>query len=530
MLRSRNLQLQFISIVFSFSILYSSYSRAITFNNLGEIQRALNTQALNQTPQNKRVKIAILDKGFWGYQNEIGRSLPSDTHYFTGPVETPSDLKVQHGLVMAQLVNEIARSPEIFLYNAFGYSNLKASINDLINQKVDLVLYSEVWEFGSNHDGRGFINALVNQAIDQGITWINAAGNFEKSFYTGSIRTLENDWIQLPDQNHSLKLDCSPIKGNTKCQIKIVLSWNEFKDDPEKGTDKDLDLALTDDFLNIIETSSLKQTSDPNEKRPGYTSYPRESITAEVQSGVYFIRVKNRSHNFDSYSELYISVDGDGIKVPSSSAGRSILNPADNPRVITVGAIDSDRSSKNNRLNKPNLLTMSSVKTSEGEFRGSSNSAAFVAAALALAKSRYPDYTIEQIIQRSTLPGWSANQRGLSLYWLGFGPPNAQCFPQASTEGLPQQIIDATNVGALYVQTNAGYRLMSPYDPILLNRNLFRYQANDFVLATPEGYRIAPRNGSYIPLGWVEVFQRPQEVGPCTTPQQEIGNIFRLNF
>lgn len=515
-------------LVIAISFLISTSAHGFKIKNLDEINRALNTKSWASLATKKRVKVAILDKGFYGYEKAIGKTLPKETYYFAGPVENPPDLKVEHGLAMAQIVTAIAKSPELYLYNAFGYSNFKASVEDLIAKKVDLVLYSDVWEIGGNRDGKGFINAVVDKALDEGIVWINAAGNFETSSYLAKIQTLDQEWVELPDQNHSLKIQCQETQSEV-CKVKIVLNWNDFKDDPSLGTEKDLDLALTDDFLNILQTSALKQTADPEEKRPGYSSYPRETITAELEPGTYFIRVKDRSKNFDKDDELLITVDGDGISVPSHTKGQSVLNPADNPRVVTVGGLDSERSSTNTELNKPDLLTISSVKIAGGEFRGSSNSAALVAGAIALVKSRAPNRSIESIIEKASLPGWNERQRGLPLYWLGFGPPTRQCFQAATLrENIPQQITDVINVGGVVVETTAGLRIMTPYDPLLLDSNLHRYQPNDLILTTPEKYEVAPRNAPYLQNGWVEVFQTPQEAGLCQLPIQPQGKIFRL--
>lgn len=501
---------------------------AVTITNLTEIKKALNIERWQEKSEKKRVKIAILDKGFYGYKEEIGGSLPKDTQYFPGPVEAPKDLKVEHGLVMAQLVTSIMKNPDLYLYNVYGYSNLKAAIDDLIAKEINLVLYSEVWEFGGNRNGKGFINALVDKALDAGVTWVNAAGNFALTAYVTKIETGDEDWVQLPDQNQALKIQCNK-KDDKKCQLRIVLSWNDFKNDPKKGTEKDLDLALTDDLLNILESSALKQTADAEEKKPGFSSYPRETIVKEVNAGTYFLRVKNRSKNFDTDDELMITIDGDGVSMPSHSNGDSVLNPADNSRVITVGALDSDRSSYNKKLNKPNLLAMSSVKTSDGEFRGSSNSAALVAGVLGLIKSRAPQKDYEAIIEANTLPGWGDNLKGLSLYWLGFSTTNNRCFnPSSDKQNLPKQITDLINIGATFVQTNAGSRLMTPYDPLLLSPQIRRVQPNDLVLSSPEGFQLAPRNSPYIPAGWVEVFQRPIETGLCDTPMQPVGKIFRM--
>ena len=521
----------FLFVFSAFILLSSQVSFGFNIENLDEIQKALNVSSWKARPLKQRIKVAILDKAFYGYAAEVGKSLPADTQYIPGPLEPPADFKGQHGLVMAQLLTAIMENPELHLYNAYGYSNFKSAIEDLINKKIDLVLYSEVWEIGGNRDGNGFINALVNQALDRGIVWVNAAGNFGNTSYTSTIQTLEEDFVDLPDQNHGLKIQCQSNAKNSKCPVKIVLSWNDFKDDSTLGTNKDLDLALVDDFMNVIATSGLKQTDDPKENRPGYSLYPRETISTEIAPGTYFLRVKNRSHNFNAdKDELFISVDGDGLSMPSHSVGDSVLNPADNPRVITVGALDSDRSSYSVSLAKPNLLAMSSVKTdTEGEFRGSSNAAAFVAGALGLAKSRMPSASFSTLLQNSTLAGWHQRLRGLPLQWLGFSAANGRCFSvNSNISQFPQQLIDAVNVGGLIVQTTAGLRIMTPFDPIVLGKGLYRYQQNDIILTTPEGYKISPRSNYQIPYGWVEVFQTPMELGLCEPAPQPQGNIFRL--
>lgn len=521
------------SLFVSFIVTLPQLTLAFSIENLKEIQRALNVESWSSRPLKKRVKVAILDKAFYGYQSEIGKSLPEDTKYFTGPVEVPPDLKETHGLAMAQLLTAIMENPELSLYNVYGYSNLKFAIEDLTNKKVDLVLYSEVWEFGGNRDGKGFINALVDKALAQGITWINAAGNFELTSFTSKIKTLNEDWVELPDQNQALKIVCESTRKKEKCPVRVVLSWNDFKDDPAQGTDKDLDLALVDDLMNVIVASSQKQTNDSSENRPGYSLYPRETIVTEVDSGTYFLRVKNRSHNFKTNDELFISINGEGVVMPSHSRGQSVLNPADNPGVITVGALDSDRSSYDKTIAKPDLLAMSSVKTdSEGEFRGSSNAAAFVAGALGLAKSRLPNASFEKIISKSTLAGWGSNERGISLQWLGFSAANGRCFTMnPNVTQFPQHMIDVVNVGGLIVLTTAGLRVMTPYDPLTITSNLNRYQPNDLVLTTPNGYQVTSRNNTRVPVGWVEVFQTPLEMSLCQQPQQPQGDIFRLyNF
>lgn len=513
----------------------TTVSVASPFTNTDSLKNSLGfTPYYSSQNPGRKLKVAVLDKGFFGYEKEIGRTLPAGTRYVAGPMANPENMKVVHGLKMAQILtammtNDMRASqwmPELTLYNAFGYSNFKAAIDDVIARQYDLVLYSEVWEYGGNGDGGGFINAEVNRATRAGVIWVNAAGNFALTTYNGPLTTVQDNWILLPDQNNALALRCQAAAGK-KCSAKIVLSWNDFKDDVEEGTTKDLDLALTDDMLNVIQNSALKQSDNRNEGRPGFSKYPREIISAELSPGLYFLRVKNRSNNFTNRDQLRITADGDGLVMPSHSRGESILNPADNPTVITVGASDSDRSSTSFFKDKPDLLAPSSIKLSDGtEYRGSSNSAAIVAAGLGILKSREPRMTRKDLLDAvSSKHNWE--QRGLSLNLLGFGPTGPNCFVDVAFNPIPEQIRDVVARGGVPVQTTAAIRVMVAFDPILLTPGLNRQLLNDMIVALPQGgYGIFNRR-AMIPPGAVEVFQRPLEAGLCR-PTPVNGKNFRL--
>lgn len=525
----------FVSVLFSFAFSFA----ASPFSNLDGVKNSLGfSQYYSQKNTGRRLKIAVLDKGFYGYEKEIGRTLPAGTRYVAGPVASPENAQVEHGLRMAQILvammtNDLRASqwaPELTLYNVFGFSNFKAAIDDVIANKVDLVLYSEVWEYGGNFDGAGFINQEVSRATGNGVIWVNAAGNFALTTYNSPVHTLKDDWVQLPDANNALLIRCENRNG--KCPVKVVLSWNDFKNDVNLGTDKDLDLALTDDLLNIVQTSALKQSTDVNENRPGYSKYPREIIAAELSAGTYFLRVKNRSKNFSDRDQLRITVDGDGVVMPSHSVGETLLNPADNPSVITVGASDSERSSTSLSKNKPDVLAPSSVILNGGaEYRGSSNSAAIVAAGLGLLKSLDPRLTRQDLLKAVTGVGGGGdwNQRGLSLNLLGFGPTGPGCFNDVVYNPIPEYIRDVVSRGGVLVQTTAAVRVMVPFDPITLSPNLQRQLLNDMIVALPQGgYAVYPRR-AMIPSGAVEIFQRPLEAGLCRVPvERGNGKYFHL--
>lgn len=520
----------------AFVILFAGFAHAQVFKNISTTQSSLGfTKFYNAGKNAQPVKVAIFDKGFEGYKAEIGKSLPANTVYVPGPVKAPEEVKTEHGLRMAQIFTALAtnnlRNPQVvqefYLYNVYGHTNFKAAVDDAIKRGINVISYSEVWEYGGNNDGHGFINAEVTRATQAGILWVNATGNFALTTYNSAITTIADDWVKLPDQNNALAIRCEQSK-QSKCPIKVVLSWNDFKDSVDPGTNKDLDLALTDDLLNIVQTSALRQSDDPNENRGGYSKYPREILTAELKPGVYFLRVKNRSKNFTQNDKLRITVDGENVTMPRNTPDESLLNPADNPAVIAVGALDSDRSSVSVKLGKPDIMAPSSMILENGaEFRGSSNATAIVAAGVALMKAQNPSATKAQILAAISKP-YNWDQGALSLGYLRFQPVGGNCFSAREWPEAPDYIKQVMAAGGVLVETSVQFRMMVPFDPAILAINQQRQYLDDMVIAMPNGNYYIVRRLSPIPQGAVEVFQRPLEAGLCRLPLKRAGKMFRL--
>jgi subtilisin family serine protease len=521
--------------LFIATLALSFSAHAQVFKNISILQNSLGFQKYYNSQNAKPVKVAIFDKGFEGYKAEIGKSLPANTKYIPGPVAAPDEAKTEHGLRMAQIFTALATNnlqkpgviSEFYLYNVFGYSNFKAAVDDAIARGIDVISYSEVWEYGGNNDGQGFINAEVTRATNAGIIWVNAAGNFALTTYNSAIVTGNEDWVKLPDQNNALALRCEQSAAG-KCQIKAVLSWNDFKNEVSPGTDKDLDFAITDDMLNIIQTSGLRQSKDPNENRPGYSKYAREIITAELKPGTYYFRVKDRSKNFTSSDRLRITVDGDNVTMPHHVVDESILNPGDNPSAITVGAFDADRSSISLKLNKPDIMAPSSmILQSGGEFRGSSNATAVVAAGVALIRSANPGAERAKVLAKMS-KAFNWDQGSLSINSLRFMPTNNSCFNSREWSEAPDYIKQVLTTGGLLVETSAQYRIMLPFDPILLAPDQQRQLSDDMVIALPQGGIQIIRRLSPVPQGAIELFQRPVEFGLCNVPLKRAGRVFLL--
>jgi hypothetical protein len=491
----------------------------------------------SQVNTGRAAKIAVIDENFTGYELEVGKTLPSFTKFYAGsePIPPKSNLRQSNGTRLAQLMvammtDDMAATqwiPNLTLYQVHSPSGLKNAISHILAENTDIVISAKTWDFGGNFDGTGFINAEVNRATQRGIVWINAAGDEAKSTFNSEIQTIKDDWVKLPDQNNALAFSCANNKAG-KCKIEIALSWNDFKNDLQGGTNKDLDLALTDDMLSIVATSTLKQTIDP-QPAPGFSNIPFEFISTEINAGTYFVRIKNRSKNFSPFDRLRITIKGNDIAIPSKSLDESLSSPADNSTVITVGANDSESTSTSKSLNKPDIYAPSDILWANGiRLLGSENAAALVAAGVGILKSQSPALSREDLLKRVTTPGGNWEQRGLSLNQLGFQPTGPGCFWDVILNPLPGYLYDVISRGGVPVETTAAIRIMVPFDPISLGANLTRIAPNDMIVALPlGGYAVFARFGA-IPRGAAEVFQRPIEAGFCRPRPGGNGKNFQL--
>lgn len=478
--------------------------------------------------KNRRLKVAVLDKTFLGFESELGRTLPADTVMIEGPVRIPSVDPSAHGLRMAQIFSFLAtdkmRCPgnvELRLYRVAGYSNFKSAIQGLIDWRADLVLHSEVWEVGGNSDGKGFLNAEVSRAAQSGIIWVNAAGNFEGLVHQGQIRSAASGRASLPHEGDRLRLICRAEDGK-KCPTRVLLTWNSFTDSTEDGVREDLDLELIDEDGEVLARSELRQTTEPGEAKPGFSKFPRESLSLQLEAGEYFLRVPMVTRDFREGQVLRVSVSGEFLEMPWSIPGETILNPADNPDILVVGAWDSEKSSLSLSRGKPDLWAPSSLRFEDGrEYRGSSNSAALVAGWIALKKLAHPNLDRTGVMKMAKPWDW---QRGSEIRVLPPGSAGLACFPESPAHLAPEMLRPLASIGARFIGTAEGLKALFPLDPLVFTGGLRRQDPADRVVWGRRGWSVIPRTQP-VPSDSIEAFQVPADATLCRLPLVLFGRM-----
>ena len=412
--------------------------------NAGEVRKRLGmVPEFERVPGLERVKVAVLDYGFEGIGAERGRFyLPDDSvvveHYDPEFVRReglgdpgyrkPFEPLNRHGRIMAQIVWAVTGSspagPKFFLLNANGPTLLRRAVRYAVERKVDVILFSGSFEGGGNGDGRGFINRVAAEALSAGILWINAAGNNGGHVYNGPVRILKDGYLRLRDGSDVASLRFrNHLDENT---VTITLSWNDYREEEDAGTIKDLDLYVEDWAGRRVGAGEKVQVSGARVPGPNESRNPRERVvlTNLAASPVFFkdpdytyrIRIRAKSGHFTandrvrvlmtSAREAYAPLGGDGpreaVEFLDATRNGELYPPADNPLVLTVG--DSDPLSsvgptEDRRVKPDTILEDSRAYFSDGEASaGSSVAAAYVAGVVAVLKAAEPSLSPRHLL------------------------------------------------------------------------------------------------------------------------------------
>ena len=388
-------------------------------------------QAAGYTGQG--VKIGILDQGFDGYRDLLGRELPFNvTAQSFVPGFDVDKTGVSHGAAVAEVIHDVAPDAQFYLaYYDGGDVSMGNAVQWLIDQKVQIISHS-AGGLAAPLDGTGRDAELVKLATDNGVLWINSAGNNGTQHYRGAYTDTNNDQVHefAPDKT-LLAFQADP-SGTSQ----IVLTWNDW----QAGGTQALDLYLLDQDGNIIASSRNS----------------REGNRPPVQQIVY---------KFDDARTYYVAIHGVNVTQPvtlnlfihqtplmefADPVG-SLATPGDAADALTVGAVNwrnnqleafSSRGPTADGRPKPDLVgpdgVSNAVYAPQG-FYGTSAATPHIAGAAALVWSAYPQATTQDV--RNFLinnaidleaPG-PDNDTGAGLLVLADPPPQPTPIPPTPT-------------------------------------------------------------------------------------------------
>jgi hypothetical protein len=330
-------------------------------------------------PPAQPVKVAIFDGGFKDYENLLGTELPSSvtvkSFRYDGDIEANS----VHGTACAEVIYDIAPDAQFYLVNFGSDVEHHQAVDYFVQQEIDVVSYSMGWANMGAGNGTGPICEDVDEAHQNGILWVSAAGNDAEHHWEGTFSDPNsNGWHNFIGTDETLSVYL--YAGYTAA---IFLNWDDWY-----NSDQDYDIYLTTTGGFIVAGSTNWQAG---------TQWPTEAIYyTPSTTGWYNIWINKYSATRNVKLEIFVWGAGALEHIVKSG---SLCVPADSGNAVTVGAtfwgddsleaFSSQGPTSDGRV-KPDLAAPDGVNsvTYAGAFYGTSASTPHVAGACALIKSK----------------------------------------------------------------------------------------------------------------------------------------------
>jgi len=411
--------------------------QAQLFSIASEGLRCINVSGLhNYGITGKGIKVAIVDLGFEGYEDLLGKELPKNVTVRSFRTDGDISGGTPHGTACAEIVHDVAPDAELYLINYDGYDyQLEAIIDYLISENVSVVSHSAGHSAGL-FDGTDIWCRIIDDAVsNHNITWVNSAGNYAQRHWEGIFTDNDGDgWHEYSCNGGELGQAINVTRGEG---VIVFLSWNETWG----NATQDYDLYILNPKNNLIVRSV-----NPQNGSVGQIPVERVSFIAPY-SGTYYILIQNYSATKPVHFELYSAFHNLRCEVENSS----LCTEATAFGAIVAGAVNSkdcsslepysSRGPTNDGRIKPDFVGPDCVSTKSYSsknplclFCGTSASAPYVAGAIALELSatnvsHFIEVCKEEMcLQAQSIKDLSTTNSTQKDNLYGYGMPRF-CFP-----------------------------------------------------------------------------------------------------
>ncbi len=365
------------------------------------------------------VKVGVIDTrttatsrdGFAGMIQVMGSDLPwtvighcyTDLGVPTGNLANCANLLGghgdDHGTVVAEAIMDVAPDASLYIANPLTWGELRNSTEWMRSQGVQVIVHSVAWTYHGGADGTspfhfGPLNT-VRWAANNGMVWVNGAGNSNEDTWYGAFTDADNDNVHEWSGTNEYQTQAMAAGDN----LTAFMRW----DDSWVSASKDLSLL----WVKNPGTPFEQVVAEFNDTQSGGTDqYPFEGgkFTA-LTPGNYAIKVKKVRGTTPSWLQLVVWRGN----LPIHTSGHSVLSPADSPHpgMLAVGAAStgsgpihaySSRGPTPDGRIKPDIVGASGYAASRrSSFRGTSASGPHVAGLAALVIQQNPGYTPHQV-------------------------------------------------------------------------------------------------------------------------------------
>lgn len=342
----------------------------------------------------KGVRVGVLDMGFGGIADRLGKELPAASKVKTNiDIDILTAQEEDHGTACAMVVHGAAPDAELYIayFDGSSTQSFLDAVQFLIDNKVQIVNYSVGSSIGPRDGTFGeavFVDELVRQTD---ILWVNAAGNeavdhtvFQYSDNGEGIHSFGGDVVALPF------VTFAPVTT-------VSMNWNGNWNGKEKN---EYDFSIVDADNNEVVTAS-----EPRKGRKNDFPFQIAAFESEPKA-VYYMVIHRAKGTEDHTLDIFIpnAILPDWAQVPSYS----VTVPGDSNGALTVGATGltaddlefySSQGPTTDERIKPDITapTGEVLPGHEQGFSGTSGAAPLVAGAAALVWQKYPDMTGEEV-------------------------------------------------------------------------------------------------------------------------------------
>lgn len=343
-------------------------------------------------------RIAIVDIGFEGYEALLGSELPDSVEVHS--CREDEDITaggVTHGTAVAEIVHEVAPEASLYLLNFDTEVEFADCVDWVVEMGIDVVNMAVGYFASGPGDGTGFINETVDVATAGGVLWVNSAGNEAQQHWLGMWSDPDgDDFLNFLEDDETNYVD-----ARAGGLITVVLKW----DDPFGTSCNDYDLYLFDPTATTIVAGSEEFQDFCTSE---FESFPVEGFSYQVpETGRYHIVIGSFASDHQATFHLYALTQSCPV-LQYCVSSNSLLEPADNPGVLSVGAVpwndtgniesfSSQGPTDDGRI-KPDIVAPDGVSNvTFGSFFGTSAAVAHVSGAAGLVKQWHPEWARNEI-------------------------------------------------------------------------------------------------------------------------------------
>ncbi len=354
------------------------------------------------------VNIAVFEFGF--EPEEINRLLPNVDvrfHSFRADerIEGSGTADSRHASAVVRAFGEyLPPNATVHMINFDTEPEFHRALDYAVHELgVKVITCSVSWANAYDHyDGSSYFSRRIAQLLGDKTPLVAAAGNFAESHWQATYGDPDDDGIHDFDPSVEM-LELQLANGRF---YNFLLSWNDWGGDPRV----DLDVELYNAAGELLLDRRGRPYASRSTQGPTEYAQPVERIRAfrPIYPGTrsYYLKVYRKRGTVDPASrgtdfELYVSPPPEGA-LPGPVAASSLASgiaTTDSRSVIPVGANDLAHSSQgptNDGRIRPDFSANGSVEFGSGRIRGTSFAAPRVAAAMALVRSRYPAWTVDE--------------------------------------------------------------------------------------------------------------------------------------